>query len=63
MAYAASEDGKTVAQAARVEVKKTAKKAQLAKPHFHAKGWGYCTEYYVLYEDGYEEITTICTFW
>lgn len=63
MAYAASHDGKTVVQAARVEVKKTAKKDKLAKPHFIAKGWAYCTEYHVLYEDGSEDITTICTYW
>lgn len=63
MAYAASHDGEKVVQAARVEVKKTAKKAKLAKPTFHAKGWAYCTEYDVLYEDGSEEITIICTYW
>ena len=62
-AYAAERGGTKVVQAAQVEVKKTAHKAKLAKPHFHAKGWGYCTEYHVLYEDGSEDITIICTYW
>ena len=62
-AYAMEHGGKKVVQAARVEVKKTEKKEKLAKPHFHAKGWGYCTEYHILYEDGSEDITIICTYW
>ncbi len=65
MAYAASHDGEKVVQAMRVEVKKTPKpkKGELAKPHFHAKGWAYCVEYDVFYEDGSEEITIVCTYW